>query len=105
MIVFATIAGSPMFAFVLMSGFGLVRGLAVLAGARLTTPASVFAFHRRFDSLGPSTRGVMLAIEGIVATALAVSVAGPIMLVPAAVVAMNIPGLRLRPAPVRTSAS
>jgi len=49
--------------------FGLARGLAVLLGARLHTPAALLAFHRRFDAwgepVGRAVIGVQLAVAAI----------------------------------------
>jgi hypothetical protein len=43
--------------------FGTVRGLAVLLGARITTPDRLFAFHRRFGALDAVSRRVMIGVE------------------------------------------
>ena len=50
LIVLAALSASPTAAFLLALGFGTVRGLAVLLGARITGPNELFAFHRRFDA-------------------------------------------------------
>lgn len=51
--------------------FGLVRGLAVLMGARLRTPAALATFHRRFEALAEPVRqsviGVQLAVAAVAA--------------------------------------
>jgi hypothetical protein len=47
--------------------FGLVRGLAVLLGRGITSPASLAQFHRRFTRAGPVVLGVVVACELLVA--------------------------------------
>jgi hypothetical protein len=47
--------------------FGLVRGLAVLLGRSITSPASLAEFHRRFTRAGPAVLGVVMACEVAVA--------------------------------------
>jgi len=50
--------------------FGFARGLAVLLGARLRTPAALLAFHRRFDGRGEPVRRAVIAAQlavGVVA--------------------------------------
>ena len=46
----AALTGVPAVAFGLMVLFGLLRGLIVLLGARITSPARLASFHRRFDA-------------------------------------------------------
>ncbi len=68
--------------------FGFVRGLGVLPGARLTTPAKLIEFHRRFDARSAASRQLVIVVEylvavvavgavgGLVAAAIAAAVAG-----------------------------
>jgi len=49
-LVLAAMSGSPWVALGIGAGFGLVRGLAVLLGARATTPAALQSLHARFDA-------------------------------------------------------
>jgi hypothetical protein len=58
--------------------FGLTRGLAILAGARLTTPERVRAFHQRFESRRAVARRGTIAFELAVGLVAAVVVGGPI---------------------------
>ena len=51
--------------------FGLVRGLAVLLGRGIVSPASLAAFHRRFTRAGPVVLGVVVGCELAVAVAFA----------------------------------
>jgi hypothetical protein len=51
--------------------FGTVRGLAVLLGRGITTPARLASFHRRFALLEPMSRRVIVAMEVAVASAVA----------------------------------
>jgi hypothetical protein len=50
LILAGALSGSPAVALVLGGLFGLLRGLAVLLGARIRTPDALYAAHRRFDA-------------------------------------------------------
>ena len=63
LVVLSMLTGSPAIAFALCMSFGLVRGLAVLTGRRLTDPEALRTFHRRFEPLGPASRTAMLITE------------------------------------------
>jgi hypothetical protein len=68
MIGLAALTASPPAALAVVTGFGLVRGLAVLVGARVTTPERLFALHRRLEELLPmAQRGIVLVQAGVVA--------------------------------------
>ena len=64
MIAMAALTGDPLVAFLLMTGFGFVRGLAVLLGRRLTTPERLFALHRRLEELLPTAQRAIVARAG-----------------------------------------
>jgi hypothetical protein len=87
MVAFTALGGEPLTAFAIVTGFGFLRGLAVLLSAGLTTPAKVFAFHRRFDALGIWSKRMMIAVEGGVALAVTGAALGPAALVAMTVVA------------------
>lgn len=55
--------------------FGLVRALPVLAAARVTTPASLAALHRRVAALSPYTHRVAVGVPCLVGTAALAGVA------------------------------
>jgi hypothetical protein len=67
MIVLAALTASPAIALGIGVLFGLVRGLAVLLGRGITSPASLAEFHRRFTRAGPVVLGVVVAGELAVA--------------------------------------
>jgi hypothetical protein len=71
MIVVGAFSANAWAAVAIGTGFGLARGLAVLIGARLRTPAALLAFHRRFDAWGEPVRraviGAQLAVAVIAA--------------------------------------
>ena len=71
MIVLAALAASPGAALALGVLFGLVRGLAVLLGRGITSPAALAAFHRRFTAAGPIVLAAVVACEVLVAVAFA----------------------------------
>jgi hypothetical protein len=63
MIVLAALTGSPATAVAVGVLFGLVRGLAVLLGRGITSPAALAAFHRRFTDAGPVVLAVVVTCE------------------------------------------
>jgi MFS family permease len=70
MIAMAALTGGPLVAFLLMTAFGTVRGLAVLLGRRLTSPDRLFALHRRLEQLLPTAqRAIVLVQAGVLAIA------------------------------------
>jgi hypothetical protein len=86
MIGLAALTAAPSTAALVVTGFGLVRGLAVLVGTRVTSPARLFALHRRMEELLPAAqRGIVLVQAGVVALASG-AVWGP---APAAVVGLG----------------
>ena len=74
MIVLAVLTGDPALALAVGATFGFVRGLAVLLGRRITSPATLAAFHRRFAELGLVVLAIVVAVEVAAATILAVLV-------------------------------
>ncbi len=66
----AVLTASPMGAFLVVTGFGLLRGLALLLGRRLTTPDALLALHRRLEELLPAAQRAVVAVQ---AAALAVA--------------------------------
>lgn len=74
MIAMGALTGSPAVALAVGTGFGLVRGLAVLVGRNLTTTERLFALHRRLDELLPiAQRTIVLAQVLVLAVAAAVA--------------------------------
>jgi hypothetical protein len=71
LVVLAALTASPWLALALGVLFGLVRGLAVLLGRRITTPAALAEFHRRFTALGPVALGAVVTVEAAGALAFA----------------------------------
>jgi MFS family permease len=85
LIVMAALTASAPVALLLGGLFGLVRGLAILLGIRITSPAALTAFHRRFAELAEPVR---LAVVGVQLTVAVVAVAAAGGVVAAAVVAV-----------------
>jgi hypothetical protein len=75
-VVLAALTGNPLVALAICSLFGLVRGLAILLGVRITSPNALVAFHRRFDALGEPVRRAVVAVQVGVAVAAATVAAG-----------------------------
>jgi len=81
--VYLTIAGaaltaSPTAAFAVGTGFGLVRGLAVLLGRPLATPQRMMALHRRLDELLPAAQRAIVLVQALVVAVAALAAWGPV---------------------------
>ena len=63
----AALTGRPAVAFAICVGFGLLRGLAILLGATITSPERLIAFHRRFDALAEPVRRSVIGVQFAVA--------------------------------------
>jgi hypothetical protein len=63
MMALAALTASPAIALAIGALFGLVRGLAVLLGRGITSPATLAEFHRRFTRAGPVVLGVVVGCE------------------------------------------
>jgi hypothetical protein len=84
MLALAALTASPLAALAVVTGFGLVRGLAILLGVGLTTPERMMALHRRLDELLPTAQRANVATQALVLSIAVGAVWGP---VPAAVLA------------------
>lgn len=73
----AALTASPLAAFAVVTGFGLVRGLAVLLGRRLTTPEHMLALHRRLEELLPSAQRAIVLVQAAVLAVAAGAAWGP----------------------------
>lgn len=67
LVALAALTGNPFTALALGTLFGFARGLGVLPGARLTTPAKLAEFHRRFDARTVSSRQLVIVTQLVVA--------------------------------------
>lgn len=85
MVALAALTASPQAAFVVVTGFGLVRGMAVLLGRNLTTPQRMMALHRRLDELLPAAQRAIVLVQ---ATVVAVAAAATWGAAPAVVVGL-----------------
>jgi hypothetical protein len=66
MIVLAALTATPWAAAAVATSFGLLRGLAVLLGWRITDTDRLRTFHRRFHDAEPPVRRALVAVEGAV---------------------------------------
>jgi hypothetical protein len=108
MIVLAALTASPGAALAIGALFGLVRGLAVLLGRSITTPAALAAFHRRFTAAGPIVLSAVVASEVLVAVAFAGVLSpwlGLMLALLAGAVALAGRARRQAPAPAATSSN
>jgi hypothetical protein len=76
LVAMAALTGNPFVALGLGTIFGFVRGLGVLPGARLTTPAKLVEFHRRFDARSAASRQLVIVVLLAVAVIAAGAVGG-----------------------------
>jgi hypothetical protein len=67
MILVGALSASPWTALMIALTFGFARGLAVLLGARLRTPAALHQFHRRFDAWSEPVRRAVIGLQLAVA--------------------------------------
>lgn len=98
----AVLSGSPLAALGIGAFFGLCRGLAVLLGGRITSPAALGAVHERLDVLEAPVRWGVVAVQALAAAALGLAAWGPlaavgVFVVCAVALAARLP-LGLRPA-------
>jgi hypothetical protein len=77
MIAMGALTGSPGVAFAIGTAFGLVRGLAVFLGRKLTTPERLFALHRRLDDLLPTAQRAIVLVQAAVLAVAAGAAWGP----------------------------
>ncbi len=63
MIALAALTGRPVVALAVGTGFGFLRGLAVLLTRHLHEPGALLAFHRRFFELGPWADRLVVGVE------------------------------------------
>jgi hypothetical protein len=77
LIAMAALTASPVTAFALCTGFGAVRGVAVLLGRNLTTPQRMMALHRRLDELLPTAQRGIVLVQAVVVAVAAGAVWGP----------------------------
>lgn len=78
MIALAALTASPLAAFAVVTGFGLVRGLAVLLGRNLSTPQRMMALHRRLDELLPTAQRAVVLVQAAVVAVAAAAAWGPV---------------------------
>jgi len=77
MLALAALTASPVAALAVVTGFGLVRGLAVLLGRSLTTPQRMLDLHRRLADLLPTAQRAVVAVQAAVLAVAAGAAWGP----------------------------
>ncbi|MGH9274285.1 MAG: hypothetical protein ACRDZU_06535, partial [Acidimicrobiales bacterium] len=77
MVALAALTASPLAAFAVITGFGLVRGLAVFLGRGLTTPPQMLALHRRLEELLPMAQRAIVLVQAAVLAVAAGAAWGP----------------------------
>jgi MFS family permease len=97
-VVLGVLSGSPWSALAIGLAFGMVRGLAVLAGRGIRSPSELAAFHRRFDALGEPARYAVVAVEASGAALVA-----SVLWSPAAIAALLAAGVLVVVVTVRVS--
>lgn len=102
-VVAAALTGSAAVAFGICLAFGLVRGLAIFLGVRLTTQQRLVEFHRRFEAAREPSRRVTIGALLAVGVLGAGAAGGPLAAVVAAaaglavVLTMHPDQMRVRP--------
>lgn len=98
----AVLTANPLAALVIGAIFGLVRGLAVLVGRDITSPALLNEVHRRLDTWAPASHLAAVAVQAVAAVVAAGLAWGPagVGIVSVAVVAMVTAARASRPATV-----
>jgi hypothetical protein len=76
MVIVAAATGEPAVALVIVTMFGLLRGLAVLPAARVRTPADLGELHRRIERFRPASRVVAIIGQIAVLAAAATVISG-----------------------------
>jgi MFS family permease len=76
-IVMAALTASPLVAVAIGAFFGFIRGLAILLTVKVTTPAQLRSFHRRFASWSDSVESATIVVQVMVAAIAAVAIWGP----------------------------
>jgi hypothetical protein len=111
LIALAALTGEPLTALALCTGFGLLRGLAVLLSRKATTPERLRALHRRVAALSGPSRVATIAAQLVFAGVAAIAAFGPVadaavlgaaLLVPVALVVVS--RAKAMPARPRTTA-
>jgi MFS family permease len=77
-IVLAALTASPVAALGVWLVFGVVRGLAILLVAGVTSPARLAGFHRRFDAAREPVRWTVAGVQAFIASIAAGVLAGPL---------------------------
>lgn len=98
MIAVLALTASPLAAFTTATGFGLVRGLAVLLGRGLTTPQKMMALHRRLDELLPAAQRAIVLVQAAVLAVAAGASWGPVAAIVVGAAAVGT-GLARQPRP------
>ncbi len=80
MIVLGGLSASPVVGLLVGTGFGTIRGLAVLLTRHLKSPTALVAFHRRFTVAGPAVARAVVGTELAGSVVLAVALRSPLAL-------------------------
>ena len=104
MIALAALTASPGLAFAVVTGFGFVRGLAVLLGRSLTTPQRMLDLHRRMAELLPAAQRTVVVVQAAVLAVAAAAAWGPAPSIVLGILALGAaiarhPRPAIRPAP------
>jgi hypothetical protein len=81
MVTLGALTTNPAVALALGTGFGTLRGLAVLLTRKLSTPTELLAFHRHFAEAGPTVGRAVVAVEAAVTFMLVGYVWSPITMI------------------------
>ncbi len=96
-VVLAALSGSPLAAISVGGAFGAVRGLAVLAGARIDAPQALARFHRSFEAWRRPVARITVVVECATALALAAALGAVPFVIAALLVAIGVLSRLARP--------
>ncbi len=96
LVALGALTGNPVTALAIGTLFGLVRGLGVLPGARLTTPAKLAEFHVRFDARGVQSLHLVIAVEVLAVVAASAALWGALGAILSGGIATLVIGAQIR---------
>jgi hypothetical protein len=103
MVVLAALTGRPLVAFLIVTGFGLIRGLAILPAGVVRAPADLMRLHRTIERYRPASRALavsaQIVVVGFAVGSLAAPVAGVVAAAALTAAAWSMRGRLSDPAP------
>ena len=103
-VVLAALTANPLTALAIGALFGFTRGMAILLGSRITSPARLTSFHRHFAAWAEPVRRAVIGVQLVVAVVACTAVWGVVGAVAAVAVSAAFVGVAVvRSASTRSS--